>query len=187
MPHKRLTVVVTRRLPEVVETRMSELFDVTLSPDDAPMMFAVWNDPAFIRYVGDRGVRTLEQARAVVRALIEGLGERDRLELVAFAMRPERWRRRAVRMTAAARRAALRWLDERQAGGGTEMADAVIEALRPLDGVGQRIWQSVSEGKTLGEIAGVISAEYEVEEAQALADLLEFTSDLVERGLLRTP
>ena len=56
-----------------------------------------------------------------------------------------------------------------------------------LDGVGQLIWQSVSEGKTLGEIAGVISAEYEVEEAQALADLLEFTSDLVERGLLRAP
>ena len=37
MPDKRMSVVVTRRLPEVVETRLSELFDVTLSPDDAPM------------------------------------------------------------------------------------------------------------------------------------------------------
>ena len=37
MPDKRLKVVVTRRLPEVVEARMSELFDVTLSPDDEPM------------------------------------------------------------------------------------------------------------------------------------------------------
>jgi hypothetical protein len=55
-----------------------------------------------------------------------------------------------------------------------------------LDGVGQRIWQSVSEGKTLGEIAGIISGEYEVDEKQALADILEFTSDLVERGLLKT-
>ncbi|MBT0958051.1 D-glycerate dehydrogenase [Alphaproteobacteria bacterium KMM 3653] len=37
MPTERLSVVVTRRLPEVVETRMSELFNVTLREDDAPM------------------------------------------------------------------------------------------------------------------------------------------------------
>ena len=37
MPDKRLSVVVTRRLPEAVEARMSELFDVTLSQDDKPM------------------------------------------------------------------------------------------------------------------------------------------------------
>ena len=37
MPDKRLKVVVTRRLPDEVETRMSELFDVTLRSDDAPM------------------------------------------------------------------------------------------------------------------------------------------------------
>ena len=37
MPEKRLKVVVTRRLPEAVEKRMSELFDVTLRVDDAPM------------------------------------------------------------------------------------------------------------------------------------------------------
>ena len=30
MPRERLTVVVTRRLPEPVETRLSELFDVRL-------------------------------------------------------------------------------------------------------------------------------------------------------------
>ncbi|MGL6209209.1 MAG: 2-hydroxyacid dehydrogenase [Paracoccaceae bacterium] len=36
MPHPRLSVVVTRRLPEPVETRMKELFDVTLrDPDEA--------------------------------------------------------------------------------------------------------------------------------------------------------
>lgn len=37
MPSERLSVVVTRRLPEVVETRMSELFDVELRGDDTPM------------------------------------------------------------------------------------------------------------------------------------------------------
>ncbi len=37
MASQRLSVVVTRRLPEAVETRLSELFDVTLREDDAPM------------------------------------------------------------------------------------------------------------------------------------------------------
>ena len=37
MPTARLSVVVTRRLPEVVETRMKELFDVQLRDDDTPM------------------------------------------------------------------------------------------------------------------------------------------------------
>ena len=37
MARERLSVVVTRRLPEPVETRLSELFDVTLRSDDTPM------------------------------------------------------------------------------------------------------------------------------------------------------
>ncbi len=34
-----------------------------LTLDDAPLMLAVWNDPAFIRFVGDRGIRSLDEAR----------------------------------------------------------------------------------------------------------------------------
>ncbi|NRA99350.1 MAG: D-glycerate dehydrogenase [Rhodobacteraceae bacterium] len=37
MPTERLSVVVTRRLPEAVETRMTELFDVELRPSDKKM------------------------------------------------------------------------------------------------------------------------------------------------------
>ena len=37
MPASRLTVIVTRRLPEAVETRMKELFDVELRDPDIPM------------------------------------------------------------------------------------------------------------------------------------------------------
>jgi len=37
MSKPRLSVVVTRRLPDVVETRLSELFDVRLRDDDTPM------------------------------------------------------------------------------------------------------------------------------------------------------
>ena len=37
MPRERLSVVVTRRLPEQVESRLAELFDVRLRSDDSPM------------------------------------------------------------------------------------------------------------------------------------------------------
>ena len=37
MPSKRLSVVVTRRLPDAVETRMKELFDIKLRDIDTPM------------------------------------------------------------------------------------------------------------------------------------------------------
>jgi len=37
VPRERLSVVVTRRLPDAVETRLKELFDVTLRDDDTPM------------------------------------------------------------------------------------------------------------------------------------------------------
>jgi hypothetical protein len=53
-----------------------------------------------------------------------------------------------------------------------------------LDGVGKRIWESVADGNSLGQAVELIVREYEVEEAQAQADVLEFAGDLVERGLL---
>ena len=37
MPSQRLSVVVTRRLPEAVETRLAELFQVELNAEDAPL------------------------------------------------------------------------------------------------------------------------------------------------------
>lgn len=50
----------------VLSTERLELRWLTL--DDTPLMLAIWNDPAFVRYVADRGIRTLEQARAAVEA-----------------------------------------------------------------------------------------------------------------------
>ena len=34
-----------------------------LTPDDAALMLAIWNDPDFVLHVGDRGIRSLEEAR----------------------------------------------------------------------------------------------------------------------------
>ena len=50
-----------------LQTERLELRRLTL--DDADLMLAVWNDPAFHQYVGDRGIRTVDAARD---ALAEG-------------------------------------------------------------------------------------------------------------------
>lgn len=47
-----------------IETDRLNLRAVTL--DDTAIMLAVWNDPAFIRNVADRGIRTVEQAREAI-------------------------------------------------------------------------------------------------------------------------
>ena len=49
-----------------IETARLRLRELTLA--DAPLMLAIWNDPAFIRFVGDRGIRTLRDARAAMTA-----------------------------------------------------------------------------------------------------------------------
>ena len=49
-----------------LETERLLLRRVTLG--DADLMLAVWNDPAFVANVGDRGVRTIEEAESEMQA-----------------------------------------------------------------------------------------------------------------------
>jgi hypothetical protein len=56
-----------------------------------------------------------------------------------------------------------------------------------LDGVGKRVWESVESGLNLQETIDAIVSEYDVESARAEKDVLEFASDLVQRGLLEVP
>lgn len=76
MAKQRLSVVVTRRLPEEVETRLSELFDVTLRDDDVPMSRA---DLAEAMKSADVLVPTVTDE--IDSALISQAG--DRLKLIA--------------------------------------------------------------------------------------------------------
>ena len=48
----------------LLETDRLRLRPVTV--EDTELMLAVWNDPAFIRNVADRGIRTTEQAREAI-------------------------------------------------------------------------------------------------------------------------
>ncbi|MBI5068360.1 MAG: VWA domain-containing protein [Deltaproteobacteria bacterium] len=96
---------------------------------------------------GSMGGRPMEQARAVVRALVQTLGERDTLELISFASAPQRWKRRPARVDAYARRSALAWLDGLEAGGATEMKAGIREALRPVRDGAQRQVLLVTDGQ----------------------------------------
>jgi len=50
---------------DTLETGRLALRRLTL--DDAALMLAIWNDPAFVRHVGDRGIRTIAQAQEAMR------------------------------------------------------------------------------------------------------------------------
>jgi Ca-activated chloride channel family protein len=95
---------------------------------------------------GSMAGRPVDQARRVVAALIDGLGDADALELYAFSTAPLPWRPEPVAATAAAKRDAIEWLASLQAGGGTEMRTAVVEALRGLRPEAQRQVVLVSDG-----------------------------------------
>ncbi len=87
------------------------------------------------------------QAKRIVTRLIQSLGPADRLELIAFADRPKRWKTRPAWATAAAQQEAIGWLEGLEAGGGTEMGSALAEALRPLRPEAQRQVVLVTDGE----------------------------------------
>ncbi len=103
----------------------------------------------------------LTQARRVVARLVETLGDADRLELIAFADRPTRWKARPVPATAAARQDAIAWLDGLEAGGSTEMGSGLAEALRPLRPGAQRQVVLVTDGEIgfESEIVGMVARD----------------------------
>jgi RimJ/RimL family protein N-acetyltransferase len=48
----------------ILETKRLSLRKLTA--DDAPFMFDLLNQPSFIHFIGDRGVRTLDDARSII-------------------------------------------------------------------------------------------------------------------------
>ncbi|CUX81692.1 MAG: glyoxylate reductase GyaR [Roseibaca calidilacus] len=76
MPKSRLSVVVTRRLPDAVETRLSELFDLRLNETDTPMDRA-----ALIAAIRDCDVLVPTLTDSIDTALLGQAGER--LKLIA--------------------------------------------------------------------------------------------------------
>jgi Ca-activated chloride channel family protein len=95
---------------------------------------------------GSMSGEPLAQARRVLGAIIDTLGDGDSLEMIEFSSQARRWQTEPQRATAKVRAAAQRWLAELTAGGGTEMRTGIVEALAPLRSDAQRQIVLVSDG-----------------------------------------
>ena len=72
----------------------------------------------------------------------------------------------------------------RLVGDETVLLDLASGTYFGLDGVGKCIWEAVSGGHSLAKTVVVVTAEFDVDKAQAADDVIEFTNELLERGLL---
>ncbi len=101
----------------------------------------------------------LMQAQRITCALIDGLGDQDRLELIEFSTAPRRFHRKPLPATAKHRRKAIAWVQQLRASGGTEMRSGILEALAGLRAEAQRQIVLITDGQigfeheVLGEIA----------------------------------
>lgn len=93
----------------------------------------------------------LEQGKRVVAARIDSLSEIDRLEVVEFSMRANRYTRHPVPGTPREKQKAIAWVMGRSASGGTEMQSAIVEALHGLRPGAQRQVVVVTDGYVGGE------------------------------------
>ena len=72
----------------------------------------------------------------------------------------------------------------RLVGDETVLLDLASGTYFGLGGVGKRIWEAVSAGRSLEQTVEALTTEFEVDKAQAEADVLEFAKNLIDRGLL---
>jgi len=80
---------------------------------------------------GSMGGQPLEQAKRVALAMVDSLGEDDRVEMIEFSNQPTRWCAEIAQATSEAKRDAASWIRALRASGGTEMRTGILEALRP--------------------------------------------------------
>lgn len=72
----------------------------------------------------------------------------------------------------------------RQVGDETVILDLASGNYFGLDPVGARIWQLISEGKTLADTCEVLLGEYEVAREDLERDLIRLVQELQSRGLV---
>lgn len=131
---------------------------LTLLPPSSPALARQSRDLIVLLDIsGSMQGQPLAAAQRVTADLIESLDANDRLQLIAFATRPEPWLGVPCFATEGNKAAALRWLMGLRAGGGTEMRDAILAALQPLREHAQRQVVLVTDG-LIGFEAEIVAA-----------------------------
>lgn len=95
---------------------------------------------------GSMSGEPLEQAKRICLALVDGLHERDTLEMIEFSDSPRAFKKGALAATPALKKSAMAWLQRLQASGGTEMLSGVQAALKDLRTGAQRQVVLVTDG-----------------------------------------
>lgn len=101
---------------------------------------------------GSMSGEPLAQLRRLATAMVEALGDEDRLEMIEFSTRPRRFQTEPMRTTRAGKKQARKWIAKLRASGGTEMLTAVHEALRPLRDDAARQVVLITDGYIGGEM-----------------------------------
>lgn len=130
---------------------------LTLVPPALPGVHLARDLVVMLDISGSMQGEPLDQGRAVVGALVDSLGEGDRLELMAFAGSVSCWGNEPRAVDAAAKADARRWLAGLRAGGGTEMFAAIRTALAVVRQGAQRQLVLVTDGQ-IGFEAEIVGA-----------------------------
>jgi Ca-activated chloride channel family protein len=110
---------------------------ITVTPPTELAQNRTPRDVAFvIDASGSMSGQKMEQAKAAGRQLLRTLGERDRFRLVDFSTDVRSFRDEYVFATEANIRSALRYLEDIEASGSTNISGALEEALRAAQGRG---------------------------------------------------
>lgn len=56
-----------------------------------------------------------------------------------------------------------------------------------LNSIGTRIWESIDGVRTVEDLVDLVLEEYDVERAQAVADVLDLVNQLADEGLVASP
>lgn len=119
---------------------------VTVTPPAVPATTFHRDLTILIDASGSMEGAPLDIAKQVVAALLKGLQEGDRFEVLAFASTVERLSPSMAAATPAAVTTALKALGQLQAGGSTEMESAIKEAMKSLRPDSQRQIVLLSDG-----------------------------------------
>ncbi len=95
---------------------------------------------------GSMGGAPLAQAQRIACALVDGLSERDRVELIEFSTAPRRYARKPKAATPRTRAKADKWIRALRASGGTEMRTGILAALEGLRPEAQRQIVLITDG-----------------------------------------
>lgn len=124
--------VVLGRPPEGHAEASSAFALLTLVPPKIPGPGVPRDLIYLIDVSGSMHGEPLDQAKRVLLALLDRLGERDTLQMIAFADRPKRWKRAPARMTDERKREASAWIRGLVSAGATEMRSGIEAALDTL-------------------------------------------------------